>query len=229
MPKFRYVPSTRIVHVAWALVALILVGLLFLLLATVTRQAAQLDRAEVNDAESREDRAELHDAVGELSAALDEANERLVIAGRTPVGEPAEVEAVVGDRGPRGFPGEPGRDGKDGRDGLDGRDGTGRDGSDGRDGAAGATGSDGQDGARGPSCVEELGIDACRGPKGDPGADSTVPGPQGERGPQGAPGTAQPGTYACPEGEYVVGFTIGDGGGVTLFCRPFPHPPGQQP
>jgi hypothetical protein len=53
----------------------------------------------------------------------------------------------------------------------------------------------------------------CRGPqgergeKGEPGKDSTVPGPQG---------TATPGTYTCPDSEYVGGFTVAEGGAVTI-------------
>jgi hypothetical protein len=75
---------------------------------------------------------------------------------------------LCGDcRGPRGFTGFDGRDGQDGTDGQDGADG-----ADGTDGAPGVDGQDGASGAtgeRGPSCVEELGLDACRGDQGEPG------------------------------------------------------------
>lgn len=74
-----------------------------------------------------------------------------------------------------------GRDGQDGRDGRDGRPGRagvdGRDGDDGRDGRAGVDGTDGTDGTRGLSCVEELGLEACRGDMGATGA-AGPPGPE---------------------------------------------------
>jgi hypothetical protein len=59
------------------------------------------------------------------------------------------------------------------------------------------------------------------GPPGQNGADSTVPGPQGIRGPQG---TAKPGTYACPDGEFMTGFTVDVEGAVKLACQD-PIPP----
>jgi hypothetical protein len=57
----------------------------------------------------------------------------------------------------------------------------------------------------------------CRGPQGDAGVD-------GKDGADGRPGTAKPGTYSCPDGEYVGGFTVADDGAVTLSCRA-PTPP----
>jgi hypothetical protein len=59
------------------------------------------------------------------------------------------------------------------------------------------------------------------GQDGEDGADSTIPGPQGIRGPQG---TAKPGTYACPDGEFMTGFTVDPDGAVTLACQD-PIPP----
>ena len=43
-------------------------------------------------------------------------------------------------------------------------------------------------------------------------------GPTGATGPAGPQGTARAGTYTCPDGEYLRGFAIGDGGVVTLQC-----------
>jgi len=78
----------------------------------------------------------------------------------------------------------------DGRDGVDGVDGEdGTDGTDGRDGKPGQDGKDGQ-----------------------PGAD-------GVDGEDGTPGSALPGTYTCPDGEHVVGFTIAADGAVELDCQ----------
>jgi hypothetical protein len=69
---------------------------------------------------------------------------------------------------------------------------------------------------RGPQGEKgEKGDQGDQGEKGEPGKDSTVPGP---------PGTARPGTYACPDGEYATGFTVADDGAVTLSCQA-PTPP----
>lgn len=115
---------------------------------------------------------------------------------------------IEGPPGPQGPPGPAGRS-IPGRDGLDGRPG--------RDSTV--------PGPRGFSCIEEVGLAQCRGPA---GADSTTPGPPGPAGPAGpagAQGTARPGSYSCVEGEYVRGFTIGDGGAVTLDCAALPAGP----
>jgi hypothetical protein len=102
-------------------------------------------------------------------------------------------------------------------------------------------------GPRGLSCIEEIGLQPCRGDQGrtgsagaagDPGApgqqgaqgaqgEPGPQGPQGERGPDGPAGpsgTAQPGTYACGPGEYVTGFTVTDSGAVVLTCQLIPGP-----
>lgn len=136
---------------------------------------------------------------------------------REVVDDGADPVLVPGPPGPQGPPGPAGRDGF-GIDGADGRDG--KDGADGRDGQ----GTRGAIGPRGFSCVDELGIEECRGPAGAPGP----PGPGGPAGPKGdpgPPGTARPGTYTCSDGEYVAGFTIGDAGAVTLDCRPLTTDP----
>ncbi|WP_182377904.1 hypothetical protein [Nocardioides sp. WS12] len=69
-------------------------------------------------------------------------------------------------------------------------------------------------GAVGASCVAELGLEACRGPAGKDGTNGT----NGIDGKDGAPGTAQPGTYACPAGEYLTGFGVAADGSVSLAC-----------
>lgn len=114
-----------------------------------------------------------------------------------------------------GSPGRPGRDGADGADGQDGRDGAaGRAGKPGANGTPGEPGADGQTGPGGPP--GPAGVDGAPGKDGANGAD----------GKDGAPGTAQPGTYLCPEGQVQRGFTITPEGAVVLECAPgFPGAP----
>lgn len=99
------------------------------------------------------------------------------------------------------------------------------------------------EGPRGLSCIEEIGLQPCRGDEGrsgqpgsegepgEPGVPGTPgePGPKGDKGekgdtggqgPKGDPGTAQPGTYSCAAGEYMTGFSITDAGAVVLVCQP---------
>lgn len=104
---------------------------------------------------------------------------------------------------------------------------------DGEDGSDGAKGDVGDTGPQGPGptpdqirialeayCAAQPG-GSCegatgeRGEKGDAGADSTVPGPKGDIGPQG---TALPGDYNCPEGQFMAGFSVATDGAVTLNC-----------
>jgi len=42
---------------------------------------------------------------------------------------------------------------------------------------------------------------------------------EGSTGDTGPRGTALPGAYDCPDGEYVTGFTVADDGAVTLACE----------
>lgn len=141
-----------------------------------------------------------------------------------PTAEPEEPQIVLGAPGPQGERGPAGVQGPQGRTGPPGETGPrgplGPRGEPGQDGVAGAPGADGATGAAGPQ--GEPGPQGIQGPQGEPGADSTVPGPQGARGPQG---TAQPGTYTCPDGEYMTGFTVDVEGAVTLACKPFTAPP----
>lgn len=83
----------------------------------------------------------------------------------------------------------------------------GQDGTNGTDGSDGADGADGKTGPRGPGCVEELGLDQCRGPAGPKGEDSTVPGPAGQ---DGAPGRGVATMTCDPESQtFVVTYTDG--------------------
>ncbi|MDN4174744.1 hypothetical protein QWY28_17415 [Nocardioides sp. SOB77] len=166
----------------------------------------------------------LADQLVELCAGSSDQADRLRDVGLCERARDAQ-DAIAGD--PTTVEGPPGPPGADGVDGADGTAGV--DGADGRPGRDGATGRPGATGPRGLSCTEELGLDACRGPvgpAGPAGADSTVPGPAGpqgpagERGEPGPAGTARPGSYTCPDGEYLAGFDIADGGSVTLTCRP---------
>lgn len=209
--------------VKWAVIAAAIVAGAWLIATVLTVAAGQQ--------ESQRDRNDLYDQIAKLqardavqSAALEEANRRLEAAGEPPVDEPAAEEPVDADDEIVLIPGPPG--------------------------------------LRGLSCIEDIGLPACRGTRGAPGEDSTRPGPEGAAGRDGAtgpqgpagpagpkgepgdpgrdgvdgkdgaagqPGTANPGTYACPEGHYVRGFTIGEGGGVTLMCEPVPALPGGNP
>jgi hypothetical protein len=120
----------------------------------------------------------------------------------------------TGPQGPQGPPGPQGPQGFIGPRGPPGDDG--RNGTDGRNGATGASGTDGRDGNPGP-----------QGPPGPQGATGPQ-GPPGQDGPPGPQGTAQPGSYDCPQGEYLTGFTVAQDGSVTPHCAVVPSlPPGQ--
>lgn len=136
--------------------------------------------------------------------------------------DPVLVPGPMGPPGPQGPVGPAGRDGFgiDGSDGSDGRDGeNGRDGADGDDGADGSDGADGAQGEDGADGAD--GATGATGPKGEtgPAGPQGPAGARGETGPQGPAGTARPGTYTCPDGDYVAGFTIAADGSVSLDCR----------
>lgn len=187
--------------------------------------------------------------ISALQAGLDEANARLEAEGEPPVDVPevepgAETPApqiIVGERGPQGGEGPPGVRGPQGRTGPPGEIGppgpVGPRGPKGDVGAAGAQGrgiesmqcatggwvityTDGLGEPEGGPCVGPP------GPKGDQGLQGVhgEQGPIGQPGPQGPQGTAKPGTYTCPDGEFVAGLTVADDGAVTLACQD-PIPP----
>ncbi|MDR7385198.1 hypothetical protein [Promicromonospora iranensis] len=159
-----------------------------------------------------------HDLCKEADEVVEEGAPQVGPAGaQGPPGVPGE-RGPAGVRGPQGRTGPPGETGPRGPDGEPGPRGpegiAGPAGEPGMDGATGPGGPPGPPGAQGPAGPP--------GPTGPPGADSTTPGPRGARGPQG---TARPGTYTCPDGEYVGGFTVADDGAVTLACRSLTPPP----
>jgi hypothetical protein len=133
---------------------------------------------------------------------------------KDPVAEPAAtIAGKPGPAGPTGGFGPPGPAGPPGQNGANGKTGNPGQNGVGQPGAAGANGSNGPPG-------QDSTVPGPQGPQGPPGQDgkdgqdSTVPGPQGP------PGTAHPGTYTCPDGEYVAGLTVTEVGAVVLNCRP---------
>jgi hypothetical protein len=183
--------------------------------------------------ESQRDRDNLHEQIDELqardaiqSAALEEANRRLEAAGEVPVEEPVVEDPVApegialipGPRGPRGFSciEDIGLPACRGSKGAPGKDST-------RPGPEGEAGQDGAPGPQGPQ--GPMGPEGPRGEKGDPGRD----GMDGKDGAAGQPGTARPGTYACPEGHYSRGFGVGEDGSVSQICEPVPVPANPTP
>lgn len=133
-----------------------------------------------------------------------------------------------GPPGPSGAPGEPGADGAPytGPAPADGE--AGKDGKDGQDGAPGVDGETPQVSAlldSGGHLI--ISVTTSAGTQTyDVGAVVGPPGPAGPPGPPGPAGTAQPGDYQCPSGQYLVGFTVGSDGSVTLTCTALPIGPG---
>lgn len=201
------VPSSRAVRrLAFVFIVLAVIGAVWLVV-TVVVLALRFDdySSTVTDLRSR---------VTAQDEALAEANRRLEASGQDPV----VVSSEPGDQGPAGEPGEdstvPGPAGPPGP--------AGEDGADGRRGMRGPTGSNGES-IRGP--VGEpgpqgpVGPAGPQGPPGEDGKDSSVPGPEGPQGPAGPAGSVTPGVYMCPDGQVLVGFTVGEGGGVSLNCQ----------
>lgn len=107
------------------------------------------------------------------------------------------IQGVPGNDGQEGPQGEPGIDGQDGAQGETGSQGPpGNNGAQGIQGIQGPAGTDGNDGAQGIQ-----GNAGQQGIQGPPGADSTVPGPQGIPGPS--------------VGTSAFGYAAGAGGTVT--------------
>lgn len=169
-----------------------------------------------NQNESSRDRADLRaqlehatEQLDQQGKALDDANARLVQLGEEPVdASPPSVPPVLQGRrglscvedlgyslcrGPQGPVGEKGKPGDDGSDGV---------------GVPGETGAPGQAGKDGTA-----GKDGSQGPQGEPG-------PAGPAGPPGPAGAAVPGSYSCPDGEVMSGFTVAADGSVSIACRP---------
>lgn len=200
------VPSERVIRVMAALVVIIV-------LLGAALIGARVYVLSQNDQKQSQQIGQLEGENTAQSEALAEANRRLAEAGQAPVpvpepGEPGTPgeQGEVGEQGPAGEPGPAGPAGVAGDDGKRGP--RGFTGIDGPAGPPGAQGPQGPRGEQGPS-----------GPKGEPGE----PGPPGTDGVDGAPGpagTAQPGTYACPENQVLTGFTVTADGGVVLDCRP---------
>lgn len=59
--------------------------------------------------------------------------------------------------------------------------------------------------------------DSCRGPKGDTGDK----GEKGDKGDKGDAGSVAPGTYTCPDGQWVSAIDVATDGLMTLTCAPF--------
>lgn len=213
------VPSERTVSaMKVALFVLVLFGAVWLVVSVIVLVIRTETNADEIDF--------LHTRSAAQDEALREANRKLVEVGETPVevpdvptpepgeqGDPGE-RGDVGQTGPRGPVGATGPQGPAGDDGSRGPRGfTGLDGPVGPSGPAGVDGAIGPAGAQGPQGQQ--------GPKGDagPAGPAGEQGPTGPAGPVGPAGTANPGTYLCPDGEVVVGFTIGPAGGVTLTCE----------
>ena len=223
IPSDRAVRGIVLVVVVLVLVLVALIGVRFYAL-NGNDQAQNREIGELSSANNAQDRA------------LREANRRLEQAGQPQVPVPdtggapilttaalvaaltvycAEPTALcVGPRGPQGPAGESGMTGKRGPRGF-----TGLDGPVGPVGDPGKPGQNGSDGGQGPQ-----GPPGPQGPKGDPGPQGPAgqdgaPGADGQDGQPGPAGTANPGSYACPAGQVVTGFTVGPDGGVTLDCQ----------
>lgn len=115
---------------------------------------------------------------------------------------PTGATGPVGPRGVRGVAGTDGTDGAEGKRGPRGFTGL-----DGTDGAAGQNGAQGGTGPAGPA-----------GPQGPSGSNGSN-GQDGATGPVGPPGTALPGSYQCPDGQVLTGFTVAADGSVSLNCQ----------
>lgn len=158
------------------------------------------------------------DQIGQLSQAVEEANDRLSAVGEAPVAVPDTStpargedgdDGQAGPQGPKGDMGEPGRQGPAGEPGPPGEVGatgaTGARGPSGIDGTQGTQGAQGEPGQPGPGPSDEqvaaalaafcAANNGCAGPQG----------PQGTTGPAGEPGAPGP---ACPAGSEPQNITV---------------------
>lgn len=129
---------------------------------------------------------------------------------------PAPTAGAPGPAGPIGPAGRPGSPGQDGRSvtgpaGRPGRDATGKAGAAGRPGKD-ATGVPGRDGQPGKDATGEPGKD---GVDGKDGADSTVPGPKGDKGDPGQPGRDATGERG-PAGRGIVSIACDSDGNLRV-------------
>ncbi|WP_308220379.1 hypothetical protein [Pimelobacter simplex] len=204
-------------RVRWAAAALAAIALgvgLAYGLHEIDNLQERVETSTQDRADLREQLADTNAVIGTQQAALDELQRRCENAADcTPITLPDAVQGLPGLpglpglRGPQGEPGPRGPQGPKGDQGAAGTTGA--------SGVPGTTGADGGAGPPGPAGE--------RGPQGDRG-------PEGPAGPPGTPGTAQPGTYACPEGEYLRGLTVGADGSINLICAPAAQlPPGGNP
>lgn len=232
------VPSSRTLRVLTDVVLVLAVAAFGVIVWTLVSLRGQVSDQAVDLHHSDTARHQLAEAVAKQQAALDKANQRLVQAGKPPVPTPpapAPTQTVTvpgpagatGAQGPRGFScvevlGVAACRGPQGPSGE-----VGVAGPAGKDGATGATGPTGPQGpppsddqvaaavrfycASHDDCTGPAGEKGDAGPKGDTGA-------TGQPGPAGKDGTAQPGTYSCPDGDYMTGFTVAADGSVTVSC-----------
>lgn len=211
---YNYVPSDTALRRGKWTVMVLFIAVLFVAVWAVLWLAHENDILDERDRQSLSDREDLRRDLTAEQLAREALEQQIRDLGEKPVVEPedvpddAEVFVVPGPKGDKGDRGASciealgfnrcrGDEGQGGEDGADGQD--------------GAPGADGAKGERGE-----------KGEKGDPGA----PGADGAPGKDGAPGTAQPGSYACPSGQYLEGFSIGADGTVSLSCQPVPVFPG---
>lgn len=187
----------RTSNVMLAAIGVIAIGALIVVVISVINLAQRSSHQETELDRAQHDRTRILSALDAQQKALTEANRRLVNAGKAPV---VPIQGDTGATGPMGPQGPVGPRGPRGFLGLPGAT-----------GAIGATGATGESGAAGP--------------KGDTGPAGPA-GPAGADGKNGANGTATPGTYSCPDTQYVAGFTIAADGNVTLTCAGL-LPPGQ--
>lgn len=161
-----------------------------------TELRQRLEQQEKETAEIRADGQANEAALKEVNKRCDRASGCTPVAPPPPVAvDDGQVITIPGPAGVDGRVGQTGPRGPRGFTGIDGDDST----IPGTDGQPGPPGADGAPGPAGPA-----------GQDGAPGID----------GKDGAAGTARPGTYACPAGEYVTGFTITETGDVALTCAP---------
>lgn len=210
------VPSSRVVWIAWLTAALVGSLVFCWLVFTVLHQSDRLDAAASNDQTRDATVDTLGQQVAQERAQVREANRRLIANGQEPVTVPP-LPPIPGIPGIPGLAGAPGPRGERGPIGA-----TGPPGLFGPRGLLGEPGPVGSPGGQGTP-----GTPGTQGAKGDPGPQGPAgevgpqgpQGPQGDQGLKGEPGSAQPGTYTCPDASpFLHGFTIQADGTVVLDC-----------